>query len=102
VGRFSATTCGKIFSILIVQDTINLAGQMQPFSFLYLPSKKQASYLANMEIARKCGKDSSNHKNSTFNVLYIEISATCYNQRYKGAFPLALSFFSISSRPPAP
>jgi hypothetical protein len=28
VGRFSATTCGKIFSILIVQDTINLAGQM--------------------------------------------------------------------------
>jgi P2-related tail formation protein len=29
VGRFSATTCGKIFSILIVQDTINLAGQMQ-------------------------------------------------------------------------
>jgi hypothetical protein len=28
VGRFSATICGKIFSILIVQDTINLAGQM--------------------------------------------------------------------------
>jgi hypothetical protein len=61
-----------------------------------------ASYLANVEIARKCGKDSSNHRNSTFYVVYIAISATCYNQRYKGAFPLALSLFSISSRPPAP
>jgi hypothetical protein len=29
VGRFLATTCGKIFSILIVQDTLNLAGQME-------------------------------------------------------------------------
>jgi hypothetical protein len=65
-------------------------------------SYPQASYLAHVEIACKCGKDSSNHRNSTFNVLYIEVSATCYNQRYKGAFPLAFSFFSISSRPPAP